>query len=83
MESAAIGSNQSASALLWGVRAPVADDQLLRAELVQARFEALAEWGVALEDAAEIAHAVDVDIVEVVDLLQRGCPSAVVLGILA
>ena len=65
-----------------GVRAPDANEQLLRARLVQARFEALAEWGIALGDAVEIAQAVSVDIVEVDGLLRRGCPSELVLDIL-
>ena len=61
--------------------AGVAED-LLRDRLVRARVEALAEWGVPLEDAREIAAAVDVDIVSVVDMLQRGCPAELVLSIL-
>jgi hypothetical protein len=80
MESAALGRGESAAALLRGVRAPDADD--LRARLVQARFEALAEWGIPLGDAVDIAQAVTVDIVEIVGLLQRGCPSGLVLEIL-
>jgi hypothetical protein len=54
----------------------------LRARLVRARFEALAEWGMPLEDAGEIAQEVDVDIVEVVDLMRHGCPSDLILSIL-
>jgi len=56
---------------------------LLRARLVRARFEALAEWGVPLADARAIAQDVDVDIVEVVRLVRQGCPSELVLSILA
>ena len=81
MESAAIGRYDTAAAMRRGVRAPDADEQLLRARLVQARFEALAEWGIPLADAAAIAQAVAVDIVEVVGLLRRGCPSDLVLEI--
>ena len=66
-----------------GVRAPDADEQLLRARLVRARFEALAEWNIPLADAAEIAQAVGVDIVEVVGLLRQGCPADLVLEILS
>lgn len=80
MESAAIGTDEPAVASRRGVRAP--DEQLLRARLVRARFEALAEWGIPLADAAEIARAVAVDIDEVVGLLRRGCPSDLVLDIL-
>jgi hypothetical protein len=80
VESAAIGTDDPAVALRRGVRAP--DEQLLRARLVRARFEALAEWGIPLADAAEIARAVAVDIDEVVGLLRRGCPSDLVLDIL-
>jgi hypothetical protein len=60
--------------------APAGDD--MRAGLVRARFEALAEWGVPIADAREIAQAVTVDIVEVVGLLRRGCPPELVLAIL-
>ena len=67
---------------LRGARSGSADDELLRARLVRARFEALAEWGVSLADAREIAHEVSVDIVEVVDLLRQGCPADLVLPIL-
>ena len=51
-------------------------------ELLRARFEALAEWGIPLADARSIAHAIDVDVIDVVALLQRGCPSHLVLSIL-
>ena len=81
MESAAIERGKTAAAMRWGVRAPDADE-LLRSRLVQARYEALAEWGTALADASAIADAVEVDIVEVVGLLGRGCPSHLVLDIL-
>ena len=51
-------------------------------ELLRARFEALAEWGIPLADAITIAHSVDVDVIEAVGLLRRGCPSHLVLSIL-
>jgi len=54
----------------------------LHFRLVQARFEALAEWGISLGDARAIAECVAVDIVEVVELLRQGWPSSVVLAIL-
>jgi hypothetical protein len=82
MASAAIGRGDTAAAMRWGVRAPDANEQLLRTRLVRARFEALAEWGIPLGDAVDIAQAVTVDIVEVVGLLRRGCPSHLVLEIL-
>ena len=62
------------------VQAPAADQ--LRGRLVQARFEALAEWGIPLEDARAIAAEIDVDIIEVVGLLGHGCPSHLVLAII-
>ena len=83
MESAALGRDESTASMLRGVRAPDADAQLLRARLVQARFEALAEWGIPLGDAVDLAQAVTVDIVEIVGLLQRGCPAGLVLEILS
>jgi hypothetical protein len=83
MESAALGRDGSTAAMLRGVRAPDTDEQILRGRLVQARFEALAEWGIPLGDAVDIAQAVTVDIVEVVGLLGRGCPSSLVLQILS
>jgi hypothetical protein len=58
-------------------------DGVLRHRLVQARFEALAEWGAPLEDARAIAQEIDVDIVEAVELLRDGCPPGLVLAILA
>jgi hypothetical protein len=61
---------------------PVPTDEPLRIRLVRARFEALAEWGLSPEDARPIAQAVEVDIIEVVGLLQRGCPAPMVLAIL-
>ena len=82
MESAALGRDEITAALLRGVRAPDADEQILRAGLVRARFEALAEWGIPFGDAVDIAQAVTVDIGEVVGLLRRGCPSDLVLEIL-
>ena len=63
--------------------APEVGEQVLWESLVQARFEALAEWGVELTDARAVALEVSIDIVEVVELLQNGCPSALVLSILA
>lgn len=60
---------------------PVSDEQR-RNRLVQARFEALAEWGIPTADAVGIADATEIDIVEAVDLLRKGCPSDLVLGIL-
>ena len=51
-------------------------------ELLRARFEALAEWGIPLADAIAIAPSVDVDVIEAVGLLRRGCPSHLVLSIL-
>ena len=62
---------------------PAPSEESLRARLVRARFEALAEWGLTPADARAIAQAVDVDIVEVVGLLQHGCPAPMVLPILA
>ena len=61
----------------------VSPDELLRARLVRARFEALAEWGITLADARAIADDVSVDIVEAVGLLRQGCPAPLVLPILA
>lgn len=51
-------------------------------ELVRARFEALAEWGIPLEDARAIAETVTVDVIEAVALLRNGCPSSLVVPIL-
>jgi hypothetical protein len=75
---AATGRAQTATAL-----ATETQDEVLRTRLVRARFEALAEWGVPLEDARAIAQEIDVDIVEVVGLLRDGCPPSLVLAILA
>lgn len=55
----------------------------LRDRLVRARFEVLAERGMSPADARAIAQAVDVDIIEVVSLLRRGCPAPMVLAILS
>jgi hypothetical protein len=63
--------------------APVSADELLRARVVRARFEALAEWGITLADARAIAADLSVDIVEAVELLRDGCPAALVRPILA
>ena len=57
-------------------------EEPLRTRLIRARFEALAEWGLSPADARAIAEAVDVDIVEAVNLLQQGCPAPMVLPIL-
>ena len=48
-------------------------------ELLRARFETLAEWGCPLGDALVIASHVEVDILAAVGLLDRGCPSDLVL----
>jgi hypothetical protein len=74
---AATGRAHAAAALA----APGQDDPL-RARLVRARFEALAEWGMPLVDARAIAQEVDVDIVQVVGLLRHGCRPELVLSIL-
>ena len=58
-------------------------EEPLRARLVRARFEALAEWGLTPADARAIAQAVEIDIIEVFGLLQHGCPAPMVLPILA
>ena len=60
---------------------PVTDEQR-RNRFVQARFEALAEWGIPTADALAIADATDVDILDAAQLLRHGCPSDLVLGIL-
>ena len=62
---------------------PAPAEEPLRDRLVRARFEALAEWGLTPSDARAIAHAVNVDIIEVVGLLQNGCPAPMVLPILS
>jgi len=59
-----------------------ASDEQIRNRFVQARFEALAEWGIPTEDALAIAAATGVDIVEAVELLQHGCPPELVVEIL-
>jgi hypothetical protein len=70
-----------------GVRMTAAQFEMIDAseaeELLRARFEALAEWGCPLGDALIIATHVEVDIVQAVDLVRRGCPSDLVLPILA
>ncbi len=58
-------------------------DERFRMGFVRARFEALAEWDIPTGDAIAIADATDVDIVAAVRLIQHGCPSDLVLGILA
>ena len=52
-------------------------------ELLRARFGALAECGCPLADALVIASHVEVDIVDAVQLLYRGCPPDLVLPALA
>jgi hypothetical protein len=69
------------AAQLQALNRPAADGER-RNRFIQARFEALAEWGIPTEDALALAAATDVDIVETVDLLRRGCPSHLVLAIL-
>ena len=54
----------------------------LQAELVQARFEALVEWGMPISAARVIAQAISVDIVEAVGLVGRGCPADLIVPIL-
>ena len=56
---------------------PASTDEMLRA-----RFEALAEWGIPLIDARAIAQTATVDIVDALDLLRRGCPADLVIPIL-
>lgn len=70
------------AAQLQTLTRPASDEQL-RNRFVQARFEALAEWGMPTEDALAIAASTEVDIVETVELLRHGCPSDLVVGILA
>ena len=69
------------AAQLETVTRPATDEQR-RNRFVQARFEALAEWGIPTADALAIADATDVDILGAVELLRHGCPSDLVLGIL-
>jgi hypothetical protein len=69
------------AAQLHALTRPVTDEER-RNRFVQARFEALAEWGIPTADALAIADATEVDIVEAVELLRHGCPSDLVLGIL-
>ena len=61
---------------------PSSDEQR-RSRFVQARFEALAEWGIPTAHALAIADATAVDILCAVELLRHGCPSDLVLGILS
>ena len=70
------------AAQLQALTRPASDDGP-RNRFVRARFEALAEWGIPTEDALAIADSTEVDIVEAVELLRHGCPSDLVLGILA
>jgi hypothetical protein len=77
-----MGRSDTIRGALPGARVAPADDELLGTRLVRARFEALAEWGVALADARAIAQEVSVDIIEVVALLRQGCPADLVLAIL-
>ena len=61
----------------------LADDrESLHMTLVQARFEALAEWGMPISAARVIAQAISVDIVEAVGLLRQGCPAELVIPII-
>jgi hypothetical protein len=64
------------------MNAPAAADESLHTELVRARFEALAEWGIPLSAAHVIAKAISVDIVDVLGLVRVGCPPDLVLPIL-
>jgi len=59
-----------------------ASAEQFRNRFVQARFEALAEWGIPTADALAIADVTGVDIVHAIRLLRHGCPSDLVLGIL-
>ena len=52
-------------------------------ELLRARFEALAEWGCPLADALVIATHIEVDIIDAIALVRRGCPGNLVIPILA
>ena len=63
------------------MNAPAASE-CLHTRLVQARFEALAEWGMPMSAARVIAQAISVDIVEAVGLLRQGCPAELVVPIL-
>lgn len=56
---------------------PAAADELLRA-----RFEALAEWNIPLDDARAIAACVEVEVADAVNLLRIGCPAEIVLALL-
>ena len=58
-------------------------DEQVRNRFVRARFEALAEWDIPTEDALAIAASTELDIVKAVGLLRYGCPSDLVLAILA
>ena len=69
------------AAQLHTLTRPATDEQR-RNRFVQARFEALAEWGLPTADALAVADATDVDILEAVELLRHGCPSDIVLEIL-
>lgn len=70
------------AAQLQTLTRPSSDEQR-RNRFVQARFEALAEWGIPTAHALAIADATDVDILHAVELLGHGCPSDLVLGILS
>jgi len=69
------------AAQLRTITRPASDEQR-RKRFVQARFEALAEWGLPTADALAVADATDVDILEAVELLRHGCPADIVLEIL-
>lgn len=47
------------------------------------RFESIAATGAPIEDALVIASHVEIYLREAVDLLERGCPPALVVRILA
>jgi len=51
--------------------------------LLRSRFEALAECGCPLVDSLVIASHVEVDIVDAIQILHRGCPPDLVLPALA
>ena len=70
------------AAQLQRLARPSSDDQR-RSGFVQARFEALAEWGIPTAHALAIAAATDIDILHAVELLRYGCPPALVLAILS
>jgi hypothetical protein len=52
-------------------------------QLLRARFRRLADDGCPLGEALVIAAHVEVDVDDAIGLMQRGCPAALVVGILA